>query len=125
MNNIHVIGNVGQDPVLRYAKSGMAVLKFSVADTFKKDNKETTMWHNVTVFDEMAENVAELVKKGSRVIVHGRLSSSQYTDKEGNEKTSYEIVASEVALSLRWKPKSEARNNTVIVDAELVEEDPF
>lgn len=105
MNTITVIGNVGQDPELRFTKGGKPVVKFSVADTRGKDEAKQTQWHRVTAFDEQAEVVAEQVRKGARVVVIGRLQIDKYSDISGTEKTSYEIIADDVCLSLRWKPR--------------------
>lgn len=110
MNTITIIGNVGQDPELRFTKSGKPVVKFSVADTRGKDESKQTQWHRITAFDEQAENVAEQIRKGSRVVVIGRLQIDKYTDISGTEKISYEIIADDVCLSLRWKPRA---NDTV------------
>ena len=102
MNTITVIGNVGRDPELRYANSGAAVLKFSVGDNYGRDDNKKTSWHNVTVFGEMAENVGAVLSKGQRVIVIGRNEESEYTTREGETKKKWQIIADDVALSLRW-----------------------
>ena len=102
MNTITVIGNVGRDPELRYANSGAAVLKFSVAGNYGRDDNKRTSWHNVTVFGEMAENVGAVLSKGQRVIVIGRNEESEYTTREGETKKKWQIIADDVALSLRW-----------------------
>ena len=102
MNTITVIGNVGRDPELRYANSGTAVLKFSVADNYGRDDNKRTSWHNVTVFGEMADNVGAVLSKGQRVIVIGRNEESEYTTREGETKKKWQIIADDVALSLRW-----------------------
>ena len=120
MNTITIIGNVGKDPELRFTTAGKAVAKFSVATTRGKDDKKETTWHNVVVFDEQAENVCEQVKKGSRVLVMGRLNKEKYTDKNGNERESVEIVADDVCVSLRFRAKSEFVRSAVTTD-----EDPF
>ena len=123
MNNITVIGNVGRDPELRYANSGTAVLKFSVADTVGKDDNKKTTWHDITVFGEMAENVGSALGKGQRVIVMGRLQKSKYTGRDGVEKEKAEIVADDVALSLRWA--SNMSNIPSPTSPEDLPEDPF
>lgn len=123
MNNITVIGNVGRDPELRYANSGTAVLKFSVADTIGKDDNKKTTWHDITVFGEMAENVGSALGKGQRVIVMGRLQKSKYMGRDGVEKEKAEIVADDVALSLRWA--SNMTNIPSPTSPEELPEDPF
>ena len=123
MNNITVIGNVGRDPELRYANSGTAVLKFSVADTIGKDDNKKTTWHDITVFGEMAENVGSALGKGQRVVVMGRLQKSKYIGRDGVEKEKAEIVADDVALSLRWA--SNMTNIPSPTSPEELPEDPF
>jgi len=123
VNNITVIGNVGRDPELRYANSGTAVLKFSVADTIGKDDNKKTTWHDITVFGEMAENVGSALGKGQRVIVMGRLQKSKYTGRDGVEKEKAEIVADDVALSLRWA--SNMSNIPSPTSPKELPEDPF
>lgn len=123
MNNITVIGNVGRDPELRYANSGTAVLKFSVADTIGKDENKKTTWHDITVFGEMAENVGSALGKGQRVVVMGRIQKSKYIGRDGVEKEKAEIVADDVALSLRWA--SNMSNIPSPTSPEELPEDPF
>ena len=123
MNNITVIGNVGRDPELRYANSGTAVLKFSVADTIGKDDNKKTTWHDITVFGEMAENVGSALSKGQRVIIMGKLQKSKYMGRDGVEKEKAEIVADDVALSLRWA--SNMTNIPSPTSPEEIPEDPF
>ena len=123
MNNITVIGNVGRDPELRYANSGTAVLKFSVADTIGKDENKKTTWHDITVFGELAENVGSALGKGQRVVVMGRIQKSKYIGRDGVEKEKAEIVADDVALSLRWA--SNMSNIPSPTSPEELPEDPF
>jgi len=123
VNTITVIGNVGRDPELRYANSGAAVLKFSVADNYGRDDNKRTSWHNVTVFGEMAENVGAVLSKGQRVIVIGRNEESEYTTREGETKKKWQIIADDVALSLRWA--SGMTDLPLPTSPEELPEDPF
>ena len=129
MNTITVSGNVGRDPELKYSASGTAVVKFSVADTTGKDDNKKTVWHDVVVFKEQAENVAASIKKGSRVIVTGRLDKSEYTGKDGVKKQRVEIIADDVSISLRWaahESDSNISNAKTMLNADVVEdEEPF
>ena len=111
MNNITVIGNVGRDPELRIAPSGTQVAEFSVADTVGKDDDKKTTWHDIVVFGDQAENVCESVKKGSRVVVIGRLTKDSYDGKDGEKKTKVEVIASDVAISLRWGTSSSVQRS--------------
>lgn len=108
MNTITVIGNLGRDPELKYAASGTAVLKFSVADTRNKGDEKITQWWNVTCFGDLAENVAASISKGTRVQVMGKVQREKYTDKEGAERERVEVLADDVGISLRWQPAGEA-----------------
>ena len=129
MNTITVSGNVGRDPELKYSANGTAVVKFSVADTTGKDDNKKTVWHDVVVFKEQAENVAASIKKGSRVIVTGRLDKSDYTGKDGVKKQRVEIIADDVSISLRWaahESDSNISNAKTLLNADVVEdEEPF
>ena len=108
MNNITVIGNLGRDPELKYAQSGTAVLKFSVADTRTKGDEKITQWWNNACFGDLAENGAASISKGNRVQVMGKVQREKYTDKEGVERERVEVLADDVGLSRRWEPAGEA-----------------
>lgn len=101
-NQITVNGKVGQEPELRYSQGGMAILTFSVADTYGKDDKKKTTWHNITVFSKLAENVANTITKGSTVIIVGRYEQDEFTKKDGTKGKSLKLIADEVGVSCRW-----------------------
>lgn len=97
LNKAELIGYLGRDPELRYTAKGTAVVSFSVATTerFKGgdgDVQERTTWHNIVAFDKIAEVVKEHLKKGARVYLAGTISNRKYTDKNGEEKFTSEIV---------------------------------
>lgn len=119
MNQMTVTGNVGQDPKLTYTSSGMAICKFSVGDTTGKDDKKKTVWHDVVVFNEQAENVAAAISVGTRVIVTGRLSKDTYEAKDGTKRVSVELIADEVGTSHRWANDRTSRTTPT------APEDPF
>lgn len=104
VNKVIILGNCGRDPEVRYLPSGGAVANLSIATTSKRKDKtsgewlEDTQWHRVTFFERLAEIVGEYVKKGSPLYVEGRLTYRKYTDKDGQEKTSTDIIATEVQL---------------------------
>lgn len=129
MNTITISGNVGRDPELKYSASGTAVVKFSVADTTGKDDNKKTVWHDVVVFKEQAEHVAASVKKGSRVIVTGRLDKSEYTGKDGVKKQRVEVIADDVSISLRWSAYGDDTNVNTAKDllnaTDVDDEEPF
>jgi len=102
MNHITVHGNISQEPEIRYSGSGLAVLSFNVADTYGKDDKKKVTFHSVTVFGNLAENVAASIKKGDSVLVSGRLETDEYKKKDGSTGKFTKIIADEVAFSMRW-----------------------
>lgn len=103
---ITVIGNLTADPELRFTPSGAAVAKFTVASTPRvmKDNEwkdGDPLFLNCSVWRQMAENVAESLTRGARVVVQGRLRQRSY-EKDGQKRTVYELEVDEVAPSLRY-----------------------
>jgi single-strand DNA-binding protein len=107
---ITIIGNLVEDPELRFTPAGAAVAKFRVASTPRKLNRETNTWEDdkegslfltCSVWRQQAENAAESLQKGMRVIVQGRLKQRSYEDREGVKRTVYEVDVEEVAASLK------------------------
>jgi single-strand DNA-binding protein len=104
VNKVIVLGNLGKDPEVRYMPSGGAVCTVSIAtsrqwkDKTSGERQEETEWHRVTFFDRMAEIAGEYLKKGKSVYVEGRLKTRKYTDKDGVEKYSTDIIATEMQL---------------------------
>jgi single-strand DNA-binding protein len=108
-NAITVIGNLTKDPDLRYTQGGVAVASLSVAVNRRMRNSDTGDWEDrldgyfdISIWRDHAENVAESLHKGDRVLVTGRLIKRSYTDREGQERWVTEIEADEVCPSLRW-----------------------
>jgi single-strand DNA-binding protein len=106
-NNITIVGNITRDPELRYTPSGQANVRLGVAVNRKWQDRNSGEWQEQTSFfdviawREMAENVNESLKKGARVIVTGRLEQRSW-EQEGNKRSAVEIIADEIAPSLRW-----------------------
>lgn len=105
---ITIVGNLVDDPELRFTPSGAAVAKFRVASTPRYLDKQTNEWKDgeslfltCNVWRQAAENVAESLQRGMRVIVQGRLKQRSYETKEGEKRTVYEIEVDEVGPSLR------------------------
>ena len=100
VNKVIIVGNLGRDPEVRYAQSGMAICKLSVAVTERvKDGdswKDQTEWFRVTLFGKQAESAGKYLQKGRQVYVEGRLKTDKYKDKEGVERTSVEVVGNVV-----------------------------
>ncbi|MEU5154601.1 single-stranded DNA-binding protein [Glycomyces sp. NPDC021274] len=106
---ITVIGNLVDDPELRYTPSGAAVAKFRIASTPRTFDKESNAWKDgealfltCSVWRQYAENVAETLSRGTRVIVQGRLKQRSYETREGEKRTVYELDVEEVGPSLRF-----------------------
>ncbi|OWA11220.1 single-stranded DNA-binding protein [Streptomyces sp. CS227] len=105
---ITVVGNLVDDPELRFTPSGAAVAKFRVASTPRTFDRQTNEWKDgdslfltCSVWRQAAENVAESLQRGMRVIVQGRLKQRSYEDREGIKRTVYELDVDEVGASLR------------------------
>ena len=105
---ITVIGNLTDDPELRFTPSGAAVANFTVASTPRTFNRQTSGWEDgetlflrAAVWREAAENVAESLTRGSRVIVTGRLKQRSFETREGEKRTVFEVEVDEVGPSLR------------------------
>jgi single-strand DNA-binding protein len=99
VNKVILVGRLGRDPETRYTGGGQAVANFSVAtdETYKDRNGEKqkrTEWHKIVVWGKQAEIAQQYLKKGSLIFIEGRIQSREWQDKEGQKRTSFEIVAS-------------------------------
>ena len=106
---ITVVGNLTGDPELRFTPSGAAVASFTVASTPRTLDKATNEWKDgdalflrCSIWRQAAENVAESLQKGMRVVVQGRLQQRSYDTKEGEKRTVYEMQVDEVGPSLKY-----------------------
>ena len=98
VNKVILVGRLGRDPETRYTSGGQAVANFSVAtdESYKDRNGERqkrTEWHKIVVWGKQAEIAQQYLKKGSLVFIEGRIQSREWQDKEGQKRTSFEIVA--------------------------------
>ena len=98
VNKVILIGRLGRDPETRYTGGGQAVANFSVAtdESYKDKNGERqkrTEWHKIVVWGKQAEIAQQYLKKGSLIFIEGRIQSREWQDKEGQKRTSFEIVA--------------------------------
>lgn len=112
VNKVILIGNLGKDPETRYMQNGDAVTSIALAttDTWKDKNgekQEKTEWHRVTFYRKLAEIVGEYLKKGRSVYVEGRLETKKWTDKNGVERYTTEIIATDMKM-LGGKPGGDA-----------------
>lgn len=104
VNRVTLLGNAGRDCELRFLPDGKAVANVSIATSTRRKDKATgemqedTQWHRVTFYDRLAEIAGEYVKKGKSIYVEGRLKYGKYTDKDGVEKNTCDIVATELQL---------------------------
>ncbi len=119
-NTVTLIGNMTKEAELRFTSQGQAQATFSIAVNRRRLNQQTQEWEESTSFfdvvcwRELAENVAESLRKGSRVIVTGRLEQRSWETQEGDKRSRVQVVAEEVGPSLRWATaeiaKSERRS---------------
>jgi single-strand DNA-binding protein len=98
VNKVILVGNLGQDPEVRYMPNGDAVANLSIAtseswkDKNTGENKEKTEWHRIAIFGKLAEIAGEYLKKGSQVYIEGQLQTRKWQDQQGQDKYSTEIV---------------------------------
>jgi single-strand DNA-binding protein len=104
VNKAIIVGNVGQDPEVRYMPSGSAVAEVSVAtseqwkDKQSGEKQERTEWHKVTFFGRLAEIVGEYVRKGSQIYVEGSIRTEKWQDKQGQDRYTTKIIANEMQM---------------------------
>jgi len=115
-NHVTVIGNATRAPELKFTPSGQALASFGMAVNRRWQNKQTQEWEeNVSFFDitcwaQLAQNVADSIDKGTRIVVTGRLEQRSWETPEGDKRSKVEIIADEVAPSLRWATAEVIRN---------------
>jgi len=115
-NTVTVIGNITRDPELRYTANGQANATFGIAVNRRWMNRQTNEWEertsffNVVCWREQADNVAESLSKGARVIISGRLEQRSWETDNGEKRSVVEIVADEVGPSLRWASAQVSKN---------------
>ena len=106
---ITVIGNLTADPELRFTQSGIAVASFTIASTPRMFDRQANEWKDgealflrCSIWRDAAENVAESLEKGTRVVAQGRLKQRSFTDREGQNRTSIELDVDEIGPSLKY-----------------------
>jgi single-strand DNA-binding protein len=115
-NNVTVTGNATREPELRFTPSGQAVANFGIAVNRRWQNRQTQEWEeavsffDITAWSQLAENAAETVAKGTRVTVTGRLDQRSWETQDGDKRSKVEIVADDIAVSLRWATAEVNRN---------------
>ncbi len=104
VNKVILIGNLGQDPEVKYMPNGGAVTNVTIAtseswkDKSTGEQKEKTEWHRVVFFQRLAEIVGEYLKKGSKVYIEGKLQTRKWQDQSGNDRYTTEIVANDMQM---------------------------
>jgi len=103
LNKIMLIGNLGRDPEMNYTQNGTALTKFSLAvsrsyKTSSGEKRDETEWFNIVAWDKLAETCNQYLHKGNKVYIEGRLTQRKYTDKEGNQRTAVDVIASEMEM---------------------------
>lgn len=113
INKVILIGNLGQDPEVRYMPQGGAVANFTIAtseswtDKTTNEKKEQTEWHRIVIYQRLAEIAGQYLRKGSKVYIEGKLKTRKWQDKDGTDKYTTEIVANELQM-LDGKPDGAA-----------------
>ena len=117
VNKVILVGRVGRDPEMRQMQSGKSVVNLSLATTSKRkdangNNIEDTQWHRLTAYDKLAEIIGQYVHKGSLLYVEGSLKYGKFTDKDGNEKNTTDIVIGQMQmLGSKGESQGETRRN--------------
>jgi single-strand DNA-binding protein len=112
VNLVIIGGNLGSDPEMRYTPSGSAVANFSLAINERwrgsdGEEKERTTWLNIVIFGKQAEACNEHLKKGSAVLVQGRLVDNKWEDQDGNKRSRIEVIANRVDFLMTAKVRDE------------------
>lgn len=146
VNKVILVGNVGQDPEIRYMPNGNPVANLTLAtseswkDKQSGETKEQTEWHKVVIFNRLAEIAGEYVKKGSKVYLEGSIRTRKWQDQQGQDRYTTEVVASEMQMLDRKSEMSQAdyqqysnvpeaqvkKEPAVVSDVEIADDDiPF
>ncbi|MGA2836909.1 MAG: single-stranded DNA-binding protein [Acidimicrobiales bacterium] len=115
-NAVTLVGNITRDPELRFTNTGQATASFGLAVNRRWQNRQTQEWEEATSFfdvvcwREMAENAAESLTRGSRVIVTGRLEQRSWETPDGDKRSKVEVIADEIGPSIRWATAQVTKN---------------
>jgi single-strand DNA-binding protein len=115
-NTVTLVGNITRDPELRFTNTGQATSTFGLAVNRRWQNRQTQEWEEATSFidvvcwREMAENAAESLTRGARVIVTGRLDQRSWETPDGDKRSKVEVVADEIGPSIRWATAQVTKN---------------
>ena len=115
-NHVSIVGNLTRDPELRFTPSGQATATFGVAVNRRWQNRQTQEWEEATSFfdvvswGQLAENAAQSLTRGTRIVVSGRLDQRSWENQEGEKRSKIEITADDIAPSLRWATVAVTKN---------------
>lgn len=127
LNKIMLIGNLGKDPELQITADGTPVTRFTLAvnrntKTSTGERKEETEWFNIVAWRQLAETCDRYLQKGMKVYIEGRLTQRKYTDREGNQRTAVDVIASEMEM---LTPKSATAGVGSSAGGRADSDDPF
>jgi len=135
LNKVILVGRLGQDPEVRYTKNGNAVANLSLATTerFKDSNgeqQERTEWHKIVSFNQTAEFAKEYLTKGTMLAIEGRLRTNKWQDKNGNNRSTTEILTSDITIlqgkgSKNQPPQPDTSEDAPQMEEEEADEIPF
>jgi len=115
LNKIMLIGNLGRDPEMSYTPSGKAITKFSMAVSRRRrsgdsgESIEETQWFSIVAWEQLAERCTQFLHKGSKAYIEGRINSRKYTDKDGIERTVWDVTATDMQM---LDPKGMSQGNS-------------
>ena len=98
LNKAALIGHLGRDPETRHLDSGTVVCNFSIATNEKYGDSESTSWHRIVAFGKLAEICQKYLTKGKAIYIEGRIQYREWEDKDGNKRTTTEIVARDMVM---------------------------
>ena len=111
-NNVVLVGNATRDPELRFTKNGSAVSSFGLAWSQRsQQGEDKAHYFDVSCWNKLAENVAESITRGMRVVVYGRLDYRSWEGQNGEKRAAVQIVADEVSPSVRWATAQVSKND--------------
>ena len=112
VNKAILVGNLGKDPDLKYTQSGKAMVNFSLATTERWGGEDRTEWHNIVMFDRLAEIANEYLRKGRTVYIEGRIQTRSWEDQSGNKRYITEVVASSMQMLGGPRGESDRREDS-------------
>jgi single-strand DNA-binding protein len=129
LNKIMLIGNLGKDPEMNYTPSGIAVTRFSLAvtrvtKTSTGEKQNETEWFNIVAWRQLAETCSTYLHKGSKVYIEGRLTQRKYTDREGIQRTSIDVTASDMEM-LTPKSAQGGSGSDFLAGGNTTDDDPL